>query len=161
MANGGPVRGMWSNGGRQVVLASLIFAVAIVLYVGATIASVIVRPSPWQPLEDIVPQKVTSAGPVLQGGSVAVTAIKCNRSSQDVAFESKAYYRNIDTGQVTLFREGQGSRPPGCTTYQYVNPVPPALAPGRYRIEGADIARQGAEIQQEPFRTEPFEVVGG
>ena len=116
------------------------------------------KDDPFHPLDNPVPQLVTS--PVVhQGGDVLVTATKCNRAKEDVAFISKAYYRNLATRELTLFRSGEGAREPGCKTIDYVNPVPPDLPIGVYQIEGVDTAVQGTQVQREPFRTQPFEVI--
>lgn len=151
------VRKLWSNGARSLLIALAFLIGAGLIFASASVfALVSLRDDSYEPLDFKVPQHVVTKGPIAPGGIVEVVGIKCNTSTEDVAVEGKSYYRNLTTLQLTLNTDATAIRPPGCVSFDYHNRVPMTLEPGRYRIEGVEIARSGTNIQQEPYYSEEF-----
>lgn len=132
-------------------LAAAFLILSIVLVVRTVTAD------EFAPLDNPSPQRVEN--PVVKQGDVLIVfAQKCNRTSEPVAIESTAVFRNIDNRDAVPFREGFGARDSGCTDLRYENPIPIDLPPGKWRVEGIDIARHGQDVQQEAWFTDEFAV---
>lgn len=131
------------------------------LYVVTTIVIIVAAVS-WQtdhfdPLRNPSPQRVENRV-VKQGGVLIVYATKCNDTDEPVAIQSTAVFRHIVNRNVVPYREGFGARDPGCKDFRYENQIPVDLPVGEWRVEGIDITRRGAQVQQEAWYSDPFEV---
>jgi hypothetical protein len=147
------LRMAWGNGQRELLISSFLFFAAILVLV-AVLVNNLTNEGPYRPIEDINPQTVVR----VTQDFVEVHAVKCNKSDRDVAVEGRAYFRNVETQELILVREGGGIRKPGCETIRFVNRIPAGITAGRWRIEGVEIARAGTEEQREPWYTEPFDL---
>ena len=151
---------MWSNGSRSLLIALLIFLAAALGFGIMTLAVVFYRPSEYKPLHNENPQTVENTT-VVQGTFVVVTGTKCVRGDEAVALDSRSHFINVNdrTKIVTYLVVDGAVRQPGCLTRTFMNPLPPEVTPGRWIIEGEEIARKGTSVQTEPWFTEVFTVV--
>lgn len=148
---------MFRNG-RFLLLAAAAYVVA-----AATLGIAWFWPDsePYEPLGNYSnPQQIISEKTVPVGGSIMVTARKCNLSDEPVSVTGTAYFRREEsaTRYVGLFT-GTKVFEPGCITRDFENQLPPAVTPGTWVIAGWDEARRGEEVQTLGWETEPFEVV--
>lgn len=154
---------LWGNGGKALILAALGAAAAMIIVSVAIVRRHYSTPGEFAPLEYISPQTIDNPGlMVTQGGSLLVTAVKCNHSSEDVGVDGRSYWRNLDTGDLVPKSAVSGAvRPPGCPTLHYANLVPIDLPPGRYQLEGVEVAdSDDGRVQREAWHTETFVVEG-
>lgn len=150
------VKKMWGNGGRWVLIANAYFLAAVTIFVVVWLIA-FVFDDDFSPLSSETPQRVI--GVEDEGRTLVVEATKCNDTSKEVAVSGVIYIRNLQTNVVTFYRNGAALREPGCKTQVWRNPLP-NLEPGEYQLEGIDEARKGEQIQQDPWRTEPFTIEG-
>ena len=114
----------------------------------------------FAPLDYASPQRVIN--PVVRPGEkLIVEAYKCNRADHPIsvqAIDGAPIIRNLDT-QELIPRPGVRLdayvREPGCPLLHFENPLPD-LAPGRYRLEGVEVATEGEKVQREAWSTQEF-----
>jgi hypothetical protein len=154
------LRQLWGNGSRSLILAVAFAVGSGLLLTSIILLSIFFRPSPYEPLENVNPQRVLTPV-VFTNATVTIEGTKCNRTGKDIGVEGNSFWREKHTNQLVPYRSGgTGVRPPGCETRTFVNPLPD-LPEGTWRLEGIDVARSGTKVQQEPWYSDWFAVLGG
>lgn len=115
---------------------------------------------PPNPLRYENPQALIGATSILPGGSIRVSAVKCNVSDKDVAVSGWADWRS---GKVAIpYMEDRPSyiiAANTCITRNFTNKTPARIPPGVWKLVGADCIAPEFEVCAE-WETEPFTVEG-
>jgi len=156
------IQKFWRNGTRSLLIAFIGFLAVCAISISLTVTAYFVtRHNEFSPLHNEVPQIVlTKSVPV--GGVVKVQAVKCNDSSHAFSTDGETNVRNVQNGDLYQLRKGTGVRDPGCFTRIFENKLTDDIPPGRYRMEGFDLAvSDSGQVQREPHYSEDFEIVEG
>lgn len=157
-----------------------ILFVVLVLTVLATNTAIVytlVKPQPFDPLENVNPQEVTSRVPGVEGPAVRVgeevetIGTKCNTSEETVSVNGRYEFRSVNPrGTIIRIDSGAAERPPGCETTRYANQLLPSviartkslLAQGervRWQIAGREVPLGKPEPVAEGWHTQTFSVI--
>lgn len=140
----------------------IVVSVAILVLLLDVIPAII----PFEPLMDIVPQKVTSELHI--GGypafhysdKVAVEAVKCNNSDTTVVVRGQSsWVRQGETREVVNTKNASVNRDPGCFTFHFNHVIQSNITPGLWRVEGYDQTISGTRDQIEGWYTDTFLVL--
>lgn len=167
----------WGNGARYEILRYALVAAAGIL-VGVIAWAWINQPAEtFDPLGDYPTQIVTSrvaglgAPSARLGETVNVTGTKCNDTDEPVQVTTtQVWVLSVPAGtQVERTTRGTSTRVPGCTTSDFENPIPPAVAARTeqllrqgirplWRITGCDtpIAPDGADGERRCYESQNF-----
>lgn len=81
---------------------------------------------PFDPL--YFPGQHVATPAVKLGGTVTVTATRCNRSKKNVTYQATKTWVDIDDpGTEYLVGVTTATQPPGCTRYTFTNPMPASV----------------------------------
>ena len=131
--------------------------ILVAITVGYGLA-VLVQPGHWRPMSYVNPQ-VVGADTVRAGWPIRVIGTKCNNTHDAIAVRGSTYLVLMDPRTPRLLAKSEAIRSPGCTTSNWDNPIPIDTPPGEYRLEGIEIAEDGANVQRGAWYSESFEVV--
>lgn len=156
------IKTWWANGTRGLLIAFLVFIASMFIFAAVTVYSIwITQERKFDPFEFESPQ-IVAESVAQQGGSIHVTATKCNVTDEPVAYEYTLSWRNVITRELVFRKAANGLvREPGCKTTTFENHLTEELEPGLWRLEGVETAlSETGEKAIEPYLTEEFEVVG-
>lgn len=152
-----------ANGVRRMVSASGVVAAFLV-----ALAGWYTRPVPVMG-EYPVPQTVTTRvggidGPAVRaGGAIEVSGTKCIASPEPVETTGESWWVRQDVAgsdeHIIPHISGSRVRQPGCKTQTFVNPLPPGVTEGRWRLEGTEWATREGRRDERAWYTETFEVI--
>ena len=161
---------MWraGNGSRKLFLAYVLFLAAALVLVASIFVVWAGTEDPWDPLGNYPQQKITGSRvlSIAAGDKLAVTATKC--ADEQVTVTGVSRWQSVEPpGTIVLVSSGTAVRPKGCTTLDYANPIPRAIAeiveaggPTRWVISGTETPiRDGKQGVPRAWQTEPFQVV--
>lgn len=158
-----------------------ILFVVLVLTVLATNTAIVytlVKPHPFDPLENVNPQEVTSRVPGVKGPAVRmseevkVIGTKCNTSEETVSVNARFEFRSVGPrGTIVPIGSSTAESPPGCETTSFSNELLPSvisrtkylLAQGRKRVRWQIVGREVPLGRPEPvaegWHTQTFSIV--
>lgn len=108
----------------------------------------------------------------VKDGVIRITAMKCNRSDKGIALSGVSEWQSVEPpGVQIVVGHGSTTRPPGCVTAHYENPIPAAVVkatkqmiardPGRtyvtWRLAGVE-KPDNPLIAPESWQSEDFDV---
>lgn len=97
---------------------------ALATFGGLAIARLVAKP--YNPL--YFPGQHIATATVKVGGTVTVTATRCNRSKKPVTYHAIKTWVDIDDpGTEYLVGVTTATQPPGCTRYTFTNPMPASV----------------------------------
>lgn len=143
---------LWHNGGKNLVLAALFAAVAVLVLAAAWFTAYFwPNEEPFLPLDFNNPQPVVGTTTLYVGDTVKIHSIKCNTSDIDIQILGEpSFFRRHDGGErVDLYpyRVGGGVadiKAGKCLDRIFTNKLVQVdgtpLAPGDYSVEGINIA---------------------
>jgi hypothetical protein len=118
-------------------MTRVMFAMTALAVAGlAALIVLVLNPAPQRVvLDNPVPQTVRNTLPNVPGpaltleSDVDVVASKCNLTDKPVTISGSVVWQSIDPrGTQLVVGEGVSVRPPGCTDFEFRNPVPPVVA---------------------------------
>lgn len=137
------IKHAWGNGGRWLLIAFVAwFAVTTsgAVFLGLLFVGKDPLGYNHNPLELQIPQQIVNLAdePFAAGDTLIVLGTKCNRSTSPLRVDGSNYWKQISPSTQTVPRNpsGSGVLQPGCNTKVYLNEIPEALTPGRWRLEG-------------------------
>lgn len=137
------------------------YILAAIVGMAAVHASAPLLDHPVNPLRYENPQPLIGPSAIYPGGSIRVSAVKCNKSDEDVAVSGWADWRS---GNVAIpYMEDRPSyiiAANTCITRNFTNKTPTRITAGVWKLVGADCIAPKFEVCAD-WETEPFVVLEG
>lgn len=155
----------FSNVSLGLALSAVLF-VAAILFASFSFVLIKLAPEEDQVLGPYSEAKVLStvagaeAPAVLEAGDLSIGQDRCVHADELIQVEVTIAFRRLDEGEpevVPFLERANQTRAPGCNFAIFTVPLPSAVKPGMWRLEGISRVLSTSEIRY--WSSEPFAVV--